>query len=144
MKYVVLSPMRKIICFDHKEQVAEYCDEIERIDIDAYCKDQEFEYESMSPVDVGNIYTIIGAEQGVCQIYETEEVIRQMTENQIEEYLIKETNELFNNRRLNDEMDCPGYLSDILMEISPVQVSQLLEPVYRMGNIDGHATEGNE
>ena len=25
MKYVVLSPKNKLICFDHSDQVAEYC-----------------------------------------------------------------------------------------------------------------------
>lgn len=144
MKYVVLSPTRKIICFDHKDQVAEYCGEEERTDIDAYCKDQEFEYENMSSDDIGNIYAVIGAEQGVCHIYETDYVLSEMKESGVESYLIEQTREIFNNRRLNEEIDCPGYLSDVLMELSPTHVSELLGPIYMMGNIDGHATEGNE
>lgn len=144
MKYVVLSPTRKIICFDHEGQVAEYCDEKERASIDDYCKDQQFEYETMGSVDVGYIYTLIGAEAGVCQIYETTDVIKYMQENQVESYLIEETNEMFNSRRLNEEVDCPGYLSDVLMELTPMSASQFLTPLYKMHNIDGHATEANE
>lgn len=144
MKYVVLSPARKIICFDHGEQVAQYCDEKERSDIDAYCKDQQYTYETMSAVDVGYVYTLIGAEAGVCYIYETKDVLKHMKELQVESDLIDATADLFNDRRLNEEIDCPGYLSDVLMDLTPMTVSQLLDPLYTMQNIDEWATEGNE
>ena len=144
MKYMVLSPTRKMICFDDKNQVVEYCNQQEQAHIDAYCKDQEFQYENMTSVDVGNIYAIIGAEQGVCQIYETDHVLSHMKQEGVDSDLVEQTRELFKNRKFDREIDCPGYLSDVLVELSPMQVSQLLGPVYMMGNIDGHATEGNE
>lgn len=144
MKYVVLSPSRKIICFDHSEQVAQYCDEKERSNIDAYCEDQQYNYETMSAVDVGYVYTLIGAEAGVCYIYETRDVLKHMKELQVESDLIKDTADLFNDRRLNEEVDCPGYLSDVLMDLTPLTVSQLLDPLYMMQNIDERATEDNE
>lgn len=144
MKYVVLSPTRKMICFDDRNQVVEYCNEQEHAHIDAYCKDQEFQYENMTSADVGNIYAVVGAEQGVCQIYETDQVLSHMKQEGVESDLIEQTRELFKNRKFDREIDCPGYLSDVLVELSPMQVSQLLGPIYMMGNIDGHATEGNE
>ena len=98
----------------------------------------------MSSVDVGYVYTLIGAEAGVCYIYETKDVLKHMKELQVESDLIDATADLFNDRRLNEEIDCPGYLSDVLMDLTPMTVSQLLDPLYTMQNIDEWATEGNE
>lgn len=144
MKYVVLAPNHQMICFDHHDQVLEYCDEQEAKDLDIYCEEQDYNYETLSSVDVGYLYTIIGAEKGTCHIFRTDDVIQYMRENAIESSIIEEAKELFNNRRLNDEQNCPGYISDVLADMTPLSASQLLGRAYRCQNIDGHATEGNE
>ncbi|MEG0086482.1 MAG: hypothetical protein RR817_08420 [Niameybacter sp.] len=130
MKYVVSAPNHQIICFDHHGQVLEYCDEQEAKDLDAYCKDQDYNYDTLTPVDVGHLYTLIGAENGTCHIYQTDQVIKYMKENAVDTSIIEEVRELFNSRELNDEQNCPGYLSDVLAEMPPMTASQLLDKPY--------------
>lgn len=144
MKYVVLAPEHKIICFDHADQVLEYCSEQEAVDLNAYCEDQDYNYETLSSADVGYLYTVVGAENGTNHIFETADVIKHMRENDIDTSIIEETNGLFNNRSLNEEQNCPGYLRDILADMVPLSPIQLVGGIYRCQNIDGHATEGNE
>lgn len=144
MKYVVLGSENKIICFDHADQVLEYCSEEEAVDLNAYCEDQDYNYETLSSADVGYLYTVVGAENGTNHIFETTDVIKHMRENDIDTSIIEETNSLFNNRSLNEEQNCPGYLRDILADMVPLSPIQLVGGIYRCQNIDGHATEGNE
>lgn len=144
MKYVVLAPEDKIICFDHEDQVLQYCSEQEAVDLNDYCEDQDYNYETLSSADVGYLYTVVGAENGTNHIFETADVIKHMKENDVDVSIIEETNGLFNNRSLNEEQNCPGYLRDILSDMVPLSPIQLVGGIYRGQNIDGHATEGNE
>lgn len=137
MKYVVISPKNKLICFEFAEQVAEYCMEKDNDYLNKYCEDQELEYENMTPVEIGYAYATIGAESGGCRVYETEEVLEAMVNDAVEDELVEEARNLFNNRHLEHEIECPGYLEDVLIAVTPVPVSSLSGNVYSGKNIDG-------
>ncbi len=136
MKYAVLSPDHKLICFDHSQQVAEYCLEVDNHSLNEYCEDQELVYETMSPTEIGQVYTNVGALWGGCQIFKTADIIKALKENGAEEGYIQEAMSLFNNRQLHHEIKCPGYLEDILGEVTPIYPSQMTDGVYFMENID--------
>lgn len=144
MKYVVLAPENKIICFDDADQVLQYCSEQEAVDLDAYCEDQDYNYETLSSADVGYLYTVVGAENGTNHIFETVDVVEHMKENAVEASIIEETNHLFNQGTLSKEQNCPGYLRDVLGDMTPLSPLQLVGGIYRCENIDGQAHEGNE
>lgn len=141
MKYAVISPKNKLICFDHADQVAEYCMEKDNVYLDKFCVDQELEYENMTPVEIGYAYATVGAEAGGCRVFETTEILRAMVEEGVEIELIQETNELFNSRNLNQEIECPGYLEDVCITIAPIPVASLSGNVYSGDNIDGASQE---
>nr|WP_302598350.1 hypothetical protein [uncultured Cellulosilyticum sp.] len=143
MKYVVLSPHNKLICFDHSSQVEEYCLEKDNQALNGYCDDQEFTYETMTPVEIGYTYVASVAEQGGCKIYETRQVLDKMNELQVEAELIDRVNNIFNDRRLNNEIDCPSYLEDVLMEVTPIPASCMTDGVYIMDNVDSASDERN-
>lgn len=136
MRYAVVSPKHMLICFDHSNQVAEYCLEKDNEALDAYCKDQGLVYETMSSTEIGQTYTTIGANSTRCRIYETRELIKALRDNGAEQSIINEMNELFNNRRLNNEIDCPAYIEDILQEVSPISQAQMSDGFYTCTNID--------
>lgn len=141
MKYAVLSPEHQLICFDHSGQVAEYCLEYDGHALDDYCGDEGLTYETMTPTEIGQAYTNIGAVAGGCQIFETREILDAMAENAVEPSLIEEANLLFNNRRLNEPINCPGFLEDILGEVTPITAAQMTEGIYFMDNIDSCSEE---
>lgn len=143
MKYVVLSPHNKIICFDHADQVEEYCLDKDNEALDNYCKDQEFTYETMTPVEIGYSYVAANAERNGCKIYETRQVLDKMKELQADEGLIDRVNDMFNNRQLNNEVACPSYLEDVLMEITPIPAACMTDGVYIMDNVDSASDERN-
>ena len=97
---------------------------------------QGYVYETMTPTEIGQLYTEIGAVWGGCQIYETNDIIQAMKENGSEERYIHEANELFNNRNLHNEIHCPGFIEDILGELTPIPVNELSDGIYYMENID--------
>lgn len=136
MKYVVLSPHNKLICFDHSTQVREYCLEQDNHALDEYCEDQEFTYETMTPVEIGYNYVVSSAQRGGCRIFETRQVLDTMKELDVESELIDRINGFFNDRRLNREIDCPSYLEDILVEVTPIPAACMTDGVYRMDNVD--------
>lgn len=136
MKYVVLSPDHMLICFDHGDQVMEYCLEIDNSSLNEYCKQQGYVYETMTPTEIGQLYTEIGAVWGGCHIYLTKDVLQVMEENGVEEGFIKEAEEMFNSDALNEEKHCPGFIEDILGELTPILPAQLSEGIYYMDNID--------
>lgn len=136
MKYAVLSPDNKLICFDHSDQVAEYYLENVNHSLDDYCSDQELTYETMTTTEIGQVYSNVAAVSGACLIYETSEILKAMRENGVEEYLIDEANELFNNRRLNREINCPGYLEDILGQVTPIPGAEMSTGLYTCTNVD--------
>ena len=136
MKYAVLSPDHMLICFDHSDQVTEYCLEIDNASLNEYCMQQGYVYETMSPTEIGQLYTEIGAVWGGCQIYETSDILQTMKENGSEARYIHEANELFNNRNLHNEIHCPGFIEDILGELTPIPVNELSDGIYFMENID--------
>ncbi|MGL4344165.1 MAG: hypothetical protein ACRCTE_03130 [Cellulosilyticaceae bacterium] len=141
MRYVVISPKNKMICFDHAGQVAEYCMEKDNDYLDHFCADQALEYENMTPVEIGYAYATVGAQSGGCRVFQTTEVLDVMKDEMAEEELIEEVNLLFNNRRLNHEIDCPSYLEDVLSLMTPIPVASLSGNVYSGDNIDGASSE---
>lgn len=141
MKYIVISPKNKCMCYEFTEQVAEYCMRKDNDYLDHYCKDQELEYENMTPVEIGYAYTTIGAEYAGCRIYETKEVLQAMEEEAVDTELLEEAKEFFNDRKRTHEVDCPGYLEDILIKVTPIPVSSISGNVYSCENIDGASEE---
>lgn len=136
MKYAVISPDNKLICFDHPGQVAEYYLENVNHSLNDYCSDQEFTYETMTPTEIGQAYSNVAAVSGACSIYETSEILKAMRENGAEEDLVNEANELFNNRKLNKEINCPGYIEDILVELTPIPGAEMSSGLYTCTNVD--------
>lgn len=144
MRYAVISANDKLICFDHTDQVAEYCMEKNNGYLENYLEDQEQSSESMTPVELGYIYAQVGAENGEPRIYETCAIIKNMKENDMGEDVVEAAKELFNNRRLNQEMDCPGYIQDSVAELTPIDVSEISGHVYTAQTIDSSSeTRGN-
>lgn len=141
MKYAVLSPEHSLICFDHSDQVAEYCMRVDNASLNQYAKDQGYTYETMTPTEIGQLYTEIGAVDGGCQIFETRDILDAMKEHGVERELIDEANALFNDRRLNNEIQCPGYLEDVLGELTPIYPAQMTDGIYFMRNIDSPREE---
>lgn len=141
MRYVVVSPKNKMICFDHAGQVAEYCMEKDNDYLDHFCKDQELEYENMTPVEIGYAYATVGAQSGGCRVFVTTEVIKAMAEEGADAQSVAEANRMFNDRRLNHEIDCPGYLEDVLSMMTPIPVASLSGNTYSGNNIDGASNE---
>lgn len=141
MKYVVLSPDHRIICFDHSGQVAEYCLRVDNDSLNEYVEDNEFTYETMTPTEIGQLYTEIGAIDGGCQIYETRTVLEAMKAQGADREYIDKANDLFNSRELNNEIVCPGFLEDIFGELTPISAAQMTDGIYFMENIDSPREE---
>ena len=141
MKYAVLSPEHSIICFDHSDQVAEYCLRVDNDSLNEYALDQGYTYETMTPTEIGQLYTEIGAVNGGCQIFETRDILDAMKAHGAEDALIKEANDLFNDRRLKREIECPGFLEDVLGELTPIYLAQMTDGIYFMRNIDSPREE---
>ena len=141
MKYVVLSPDHQIICFDHSDQVAEYCLRVDNDSLNEYVEDNEFTYETMTPTEIGQLYTEIGAIDGGCQIYETRTVLEAMKAQGADREYIDQANDLFNSRELNSEIVCPGFLEDIFGELTPISAAQMTDGIYFMDNIDSPREE---
>lgn len=137
MKYAVISPKNKLICFDHSDQVTEYCLEKDNDALDEYCKERGYVYADLTPTEIGQLYVETGATHGGCRIFETSKVIKVMKENGVEEELVENAKDLFNDRRLHEEIDCPGYLEDIFVEMTPLLPADLSDGIYFMRNIDG-------
>ena len=136
MKYIVLSPDQKLIGFDDSEQVLEYCLEVDNDSLNDYCADQELIYESMTPTEIGQLYTNIGAIDGGCQIFLVSDILKVMEENTVDKYYIEQAKALFDNKKLYQEITCPGYIEDLLGELTPIYPSNLTEGIYFMENID--------
>lgn len=130
MKYAVFSPNNKLICFDDDEQVKAYCMEKENDYLDKFMKDQELEYENMTPVEIGYAYSAVGAEKGGCKIYYTRDVLNTMREYEVDRELIHEVNEMFNSVRMEREMDCPSYLEDVFSQMTPMDVAEMVSRPY--------------
>ncbi len=136
MKYIVLSPDQKLIGFDDSEQVLEYCLEVDNDSLNDYCADQELIYENMTPTEIGQLYTNIGAIDGGCQIFLVSDILKVMEENTVDNYYIEQAKALFDNKKLYQEITCPGYIEDLLGELTPIYPSNLTEGIYFMENID--------
>ena len=141
MKYAVLSPDHKLICFDHDNQVAEYCLRTDNDELNQYAADQEYTYETMTPTEIGQLYVEMGANYGGCLIYETREILDAMKEHGVENTYIEKANELFNSKELNNEVVCPGFLEDVLGELTPISPAQMTDGIYFMENIDSPREE---
>lgn len=142
MKYVVVSPNNQMICFDHEDQVAEYCMEQDNIALNNYYEDQELEYENMTPVEIGYGYAAIGAESGGCKIFQTTDIINKMKEYEIDDEWINEINDMFNNKKLHRERLCPGYLTDVMAELTPIDIALIAGNVYTCTNLDSNSENG--
>lgn len=136
MKYAVFSPDHQLICFDHQDQVTEYCLEVDNASLNEYCDSQGYVYETMTPTEIGQLYTEIGAVWGGCHIYETRDILEAMKANGSESEYIKQANELFNSERLHEEIHCPGYIEDVLGDLTPIPPNELSDGIYYMENID--------
>ena len=136
MKYIVLSPDQKLIGFEDSDHVLEYCLEVDNDCLDDYCEDQELVYENMTPTEIGQAYTNIGAVQGGCQIFLSSDILKVMEENAVDEYYTLQAKELFEGRKLLREINCPGYIEDLVGELTPIYPSDLTEGIYFMKNID--------
>lgn len=141
MKYAVLSPDHSLICFDHSDQVAEYCLRIDNDALNEYASDNGYTYETMTPTEIGQLYTEIGAVDGGCQIFETRDILEAMKARGAEVSQIKEANDLFNDQRLHQEIECPGFLEDVLGELTPIYPAQMTDGIYFMNNIDSPREE---
>lgn len=141
MKYAVLSPEHSLICFDHSDQVAEYCLRIDNDALNDYAKSQGYTYETMTPTEIGQLYTEIGAVDGGCLIYETRDILEAMKAEGVESELVERANALFNDRRLNEAIPCPGFLEDILGSLTPICPAQMTDGIYFMNNIDSPREE---
>lgn len=139
MKYAVLSPLHQFICFSSCDQVAEYCLKMDNASLDQYATDQELTYETMSPTEIGQLYTEVGAVYGGCQIYETKEILKALEEQGAEEEYIQKAKDLFNG--LRREIPCPGFIEDVLGEITPIPQNEMSDGVYFMNNIDSPSEE---
>lgn len=136
MKYAVLSQDQRLICFDHSDQVTEYCLEQDNDALNEYCEERGYVYADMTPTEIGQLYVETGAIYGGCKIFETRDILNVMKENGADEAFIDEANHLFNDRSLNEEIPCPGFLEDILGELTPITPAELSDGVYFMENID--------
>ena len=141
MKYAVLSPHRLLIGFDYSNQVAEYCLRVDNHELNEYAEENGYTYETMTPTEIGQLYVEMGADYGGCKIYETSEILKIMRENGVEEEYIHEANALFNSKEFNNEIDCPGFLEDVLGEITPISPAQMTDGIYFMDNIDSSNEE---
>ena len=136
MKYIVLSPEQKLIGFDDSDHVLEYCLEVDNDSLDDYCEDQELLYENMSPTEIGQLYTNMGAVDGSCQIFLVSDILKVMEDNAVEQEYIDQAKVLFESKTLYEGINCPGYIEDILGELTPIYPSSLTEGIYYMENID--------
>lgn len=64
------------------------------------------------------------------------DILNLMKENAVDEYYIEEAKALFESKNLLKEMTCPGYIEDLLGELTPIYPSNLTEGIYFMENID--------
>lgn len=136
MKYIVLSPEQKLMGFDDSDHVLEYCLEVDNDSLDDYCEDQELLYENMSPTEIGQLYTNMGAIDGGCQIFLVSDILKMMEDNAVDQEYIDQAKALFESKKLYEGMNCPGYIEDILGELTPIYPSNLTEGIYYMENID--------
>lgn len=136
MKYAVLSPKNKLICFEHHDEVTEYCLEKESEALNEYCKERNYNLQDLSSTEVGQLYTEIGATYGACRIFEIPAIIEAMKENEVDQTLMNEATDLFNHTGVNEERDCPGFIEDIVMELTPITAVELSNGIYFMENID--------
>ena len=141
MKYIVISPKNKLICFDDATQVTAYCMEKDTGYLDKFCEDQQLSYDNMTPVEIGYAYAAIGAQSGGCRVYELGEIEQSMKSEAIEKKFIEETIKFLNSEELDREVECPGYLEDVVANITPVSVSSLSGNIYIGQNIDSASDE---
>lgn len=137
MKYVVFSPENRLICFEEPGEVEEYCLEKDNDYLNIYSADQDYTYESMTPVEIGYAYVTSAAEKGGCRIYETKDVLNKMHEYDVPYDMIKATLGLFYDTTKSKEIDCPSYLEDIFMELTPIPVASMTDGIYMSSNVDG-------
>ena len=137
MKYVVFSPENRLICFEEPQEVEEYCLEKDNDYLNVYCADQEYNYESMTPVEIGYAYLASSTEKGGCRIYETRDVLSKMREYDVPYDMIKAAANFFYGTTKSTEIECPSYLEDIFMELTPIPSVNMASSIYINRNVDG-------
>lgn len=142
MRYAVLSPDNQLICFKNSDQVAEYCLGVANHSLNQFCEDQQRIYADMSPTEIGQLYTNVGAVWGECKIYETSSVLKVMKEMGADQEYIDAAQELFFGSSESKEINCPGYLEDVLGELTPLSAAQMTDGIYFMENIASSTEEG--
>lgn len=141
MKYVVLSPSHSLIGFNSKNQVAEYCLKMDNESLNQYASDQELVYETMTPTEIGQLYSQMGAVYGGCQIYKTDEILQEMHQQAAEKEYIEKAKALFKGNNLKYEIPCPGFIEDVLGELTPIPQNEMSDGIYYMNNIDSPSEE---
>ncbi len=136
MKYIVISPMEKLMCFNEASQVANYCMQITNDNVNKYADEEQLTFENMTPVEIGFAYNTVGMENASCKVYKTVDVLKAMQEEGVDILTIKEVSTLFDTGK-NYEVSYPTYLNDILSLVTPVSISSISGNVYTMENVDG-------
>ncbi len=140
MKYIVISPEETMLCFNEASQVANYCMEVENSNLDQYVAEQGMEYETMTPVEIGFAYNVVGTEQQGCVVYETHEIIATMKSEGVDQATIDEALQLFNTAT-TAPMTYPTYLDDIITQVTPVPISSISGNLYTMQNLSSEIEE---
>ncbi|OOO00692.1 MAG: hypothetical protein ATN35_06095 [Epulopiscium sp. Nele67-Bin004] len=134
MKYVVVLPNETLMCFDNASQVANVCMEIENNYVEDYAKDQQLEFQDMTPTEIGFAYNVVGTEQLGCVVYETREILQAMREEGVDSETIIGAKDLF-NMDTNKPIAYPSFLDDVFTQVTPVPISSISGNVYTMQNV---------
>ena len=141
MKYIVLSPSHHLIGFNSREQVVQYCLKMDNESLSQYASNEELTYETMTPTEIGQLYTQIGAVYGGCHIYKSNEILQEMVHQDAEAEDIEKAKALFAGNDLKREIPCPGFIEDILGEMTPIPQNEMSDGIYYMNNIDAPSDE---
>ncbi len=134
MRYVVISPDGTIICFNSASEAGNFCMMVENKNLDRYAGENGLNYEVMTPVEIGFAYDAVGTEDEGAKVYDAEEILKVMSENQVDNAIIKGTRDLF-------ELDYrapilyPTFLDDIFAEVTPMAKSSFTGNLYTLQNI---------
>ena len=84
-------------------------------------------------------YIVLSPDQKLIGFEDSEHVLEYCLEvdnNSLDDYYIEEAKALFESKNHLKEMTCPGYIEDLLGELTPIYPSNLTEGIYFMENID--------
>ncbi len=137
MKYTIITPKQTLMNYNEENQVANYCMEVENAYLDEYATQEELQFESMTPVEIGFAYNTVGTEKQGCMVYETRDIMAAMKEEGADESTIEEARAIF-NVTTEKPIIYPTYLDDVITTVTPVPISSLSGNVYTMENISSY------